>query len=138
MAGFAFTLSPGKLGEMVRARYYIPLGIRLPGVAAAFFVERVLDLLAMVLLALAVFAELGDYGKVLWLAVALVIAVLAVLALVPWPRVHERLRAGPTHGWRGKACHLTSTLSSARQFLTPGILTTGLALGLIAWGLEAV
>src|SRR5438309_2164336 len=30
VAGFAFTLSPGKLGELARARYYTALGVPLP------------------------------------------------------------------------------------------------------------
>src|SRR4051812_30576570 len=48
VAGFAYTLSPGKVGEMVRARYYVPLGVPMTKVAGAFFAERLLDLVAMI------------------------------------------------------------------------------------------
>ena len=51
IAGFAFTVSPGKVGEMARARYYSRLGISLPDVAGAFFVERLMDVMAMLVLA---------------------------------------------------------------------------------------
>ncbi|HET8869797.1 MAG TPA: lysylphosphatidylglycerol synthase domain-containing protein, partial [Aquabacterium sp.] len=40
MAGFAFTLSPGKLGEIVRSRYYLPKGVSVGALTGAFFVER--------------------------------------------------------------------------------------------------
>jgi uncharacterized protein (TIRG00374 family) len=140
MSGFAFTLSPGKLGEMVRARYYQPLGIPLSGLMAGFFVERLLDLLAMILLAVAVLAELQAYRQALWVAVGLVVGLLAMLALVPWPWVAQRVAQHRLAGTKpGKAVgSVVSMLGSARQFLTPGILVLSLGLGLLAWGAEAV
>lgn len=144
MSGFAFTLSPGKLGEMVRVRYYQPLGIPVASITAAFFVERLLDLLAMILLAVVVLAELEAYRQVLWMAVLLVVGLLAVLAGVPWPRVAASLEvrmAGRQQGQGrvfGAARSGVSMLNHARQFLTPGLLVAGLLLGLVAWGLEAV
>lgn len=140
MSGFAFTLSPGKLGEMVRVRYYQPLGIPVSSITAAFFVERLLDLLAMILLAVVVLAELQAYRQVLWVAVVLVVGLLAVLAGVPWHRVSQALAGRPqTQGRLFMAARsLVSMLSNARQFLTPGLLIAGLLLGLVAWGLEAV
>ncbi|RZI86228.1 MAG: flippase-like domain-containing protein [Rubrivivax sp.] len=140
MSGFAFTLSPGKLGEMVRARYYQPLGIPLGGITAAFFVERLLDLLAMILLAVVVLAELQAYRQVLWIAVALVIGLLVMLAFMPWLRVAEWMAAHQQASGRLLTAlrSVVTMLSSAGQFLTPGILVTGLLLGLVAWALEAV
>jgi uncharacterized protein (TIRG00374 family) len=138
MAGFAFTLSPGKLGEMVRARYYQPRGIPVSSVTAAFFVERLLDLLAMILLAAAVLTELKAYQSFLWVAVALVGGLLATLALVPWPRAQALLDGRPHGAVLKLAQGVVRMLSSARQFLTPGLLCAGLAMGLLAWGLEAV
>lgn len=140
MSGFAFTLSPGKLGEMVRARYYQPLGIPISGLMAGFFVERLLDLLAMILLAVAVLAELQAYRQALWVAVALVVGLLGMLALVPWPWVAERMaRHRRANSRLFKAAQSAVVmLGSARQFLKPGILAIGLSLGLVAWGAEAV
>lgn len=138
MAGFAFTLSPGKLGEMVRARYYQPRGIPVSSVTAAFFVERLLDLLAMILLAAMVLTELAAYQAFLWVALALVGGLLATLALVPWPRVQALLDAR-RHGRLLKMAQgVVTMLSSARQFLSPGLLGLGLGMGVVAWGLEAV
>ncbi|HEX5356129.1 MAG TPA: lysylphosphatidylglycerol synthase transmembrane domain-containing protein [Aquabacterium sp.] len=138
MSGFAFTLSPGKLGEMVRGRYYQPKGITMTQVTGAFFVERLLDLLAMIILAAAVLAELQAYQSFLWLAMGLVAGLLAAVALVPWPKVAQQLDLRP-HGKLVKAIQTVAhMLANARQFLSPGMLLMGLALGLMAWGAEAV
>src|SRR5882757_9861156 len=65
-AGFAYTVSPGKLGEMVRARYYEPFGVPLSDITAAFFAERLLDLIVMVMLAALLLAAFpGYHGAVL-------------------------------------------------------------------------
>lgn len=127
MAGFAFTLSPGKLGEMVRARYYVPKGLSISSLTGAFFVERLLDLLVMIILAAAVLAELQTYRFFFWIAVALVGGLLAMLALVPWGRI--RLPVGQ---------RVVTMLAHARQFLAPGVLVSSLLMGLAAWFAEAV
>jgi uncharacterized protein (TIRG00374 family) len=137
MAGFAFTLSPGKLGEMVRARYYQPRGIPLAAVTGAFFVERLLDLVVMILLAVAVLAELQAYRSFLWVAVALVGGLLASIALVPWGVVSDRLSRHP-HGRFVKTLEsVVRMFVSARMFLSPGMLLLGLAIGMAAWSCEA-
>jgi glycosyltransferase 2 family protein len=79
VAGFAFTVSPGKVGEMARARYYSRLGISLPDVAGAFFVERLMDVMAMLVVADALLVTIVCRVVTLWLAV--LIGWLAILAL---------------------------------------------------------
>lgn len=138
MAGFAFTLSPGKLGEMARARYYQAHGVPLSSVSGAFFVERILDLLAMILLAFAALLDADRYRGIIWVAAALVIGLLLVIGLCPWNRVGAWLarRAHPVPGHAGLTM-VVSTMVSARQLLTPGMLFVGLALGVVSWGAEA-
>ncbi len=141
MAGFAFTLSPGKLGEMVRARYYQPLGIPLSQVTGAFFIERLLDLLVMILLAVVVLADLEAYQQFLWVAVGLVGGLLAAVAVVPWARVsqalQQRQQTTPA-AWGKGASGVARMFASAQVFLSPGLLFVGVALGLVAWSAEAV
>lgn len=139
MAGFAFTLSPGKLGEMARARYYHAHGVPLSAVSGAFFVERILDLLAMILLAFAALLDADRYRGLIWVAAALVIALLLVIGLCPWSRVGawlDRRRSRPVPGQAGLAV-LVGTMVSARLLLSPGMLLLGLTLGVVSWGAEA-
>lgn len=138
MSGFAFTLSPGKLGEMVRARYYVPRGLPVSAVSGAFFIERLLDLVVMILLAVVVLAELEAYSQFLWVAVGLVGALLAGVAVLPWHSLAEQGGLPQAPKLLKLMAPLSRMLASARMFLSPGILLTGLLLGLLAWGAEAV
>jgi uncharacterized protein (TIRG00374 family) len=139
-AGFAFTVSPGKVGEMARARYYSRAGISLSDVAGAFFVERLLDVMAMLVLAALIATTAPRYHAAMWTAGGLVAVVLLVLALTPWsaiasslerasglPRVVTRLGTG-----------VAKALGAARSLLSPGALLCGFLLGLAAWGLEGM
>jgi uncharacterized protein (TIRG00374 family) len=139
-AGFAYTLSPGKLGEMARGRYYGALGVPLSDVAAAFFCERLLDLAAMVVLATLLLTATPGYGAVILGAAALVLCVLAVLSLAPWSALAMRLRgscAAPGY-LRRLLRSLVFALIATRALLRPGMLVQGFLLGLVAWGLEGV
>lgn len=145
IAGFAWTLSPGKVGEMVRARYYRPLGVPLAHVTAAFFAERLMDVLAMVALAALLLASSAHYrGAILGVGLVLV-ALLPILAFAPWGRIASALEARmtvpPGFGhwsralWRAPASAVHA-LACTRPLLRPAPLIGGLALAVCAWGLE--
>jgi uncharacterized protein (TIRG00374 family) len=137
-AGFAYTVSPGKVGEMVRARYYVPLGVPVSDVAAAFFAERFLDLVAMVALAALLFSSASTYhGAILGGAIGAVCVLLA-LALLPWPAIAATIGSTtriPTP-LRKVLASAARMLASTRTLLRPGMLMPGFLLGLLAWGLE--
>jgi glycosyltransferase 2 family protein len=140
IAGFAFTLSPGKVGEMARARYYSRLGISLPDVAGAFFIERLLDLIAMVVLAALIATAAPQYQFATWSAGAITVGLLVVLAVLPWSGLASRLEAGaglPRTVARA-AAGAAKALGAARSLLSPGTLLFGFVLGLVAWGLEGL
>lgn len=138
IAGFAYTVSPGKVGEMVRARYYLPLGIPVRDTAAAFFAERFLDLVAMVGLAALLFVGSSTYSNFVMAAAAGAVIILLALALLPWPAIAA---------WIDSSSHLPQKvnsllakvarlLGSTRTLLRPGMLLAGFGIGLCAWGLE--
>lgn len=140
VAGFAFTVSPGKVGEMARARYYSRLGVSLSDVAGAFFVERLMDVMAMLVLAALMAAAAPSYHAAMWSAGIMVIVALVCLSVTPWnaiagwleadhrlPRAVVRLGSG-----------VTKALSAARTLLSPGALFFGFLMGLAAWGLEGI
>jgi uncharacterized protein (TIRG00374 family) len=140
IAGFAFTVSPGKVGEVARARYYSHHGISLPDVAGAVFVERLMDVVAMLALATLIATAVPRYHGAMWTAGGLVAVVLVALTVTPWspiadwlesvrhlPRAVARLGAG-----------VARALAAARLLLSPGPLLFGFLLGLAGWGLEGL
>jgi uncharacterized protein (TIRG00374 family) len=140
VAGFAFTVSPGKVGEMARARYYSRLGVSLSDVAGAFFVERLMDVMAMLVLAALLATAAPRYHVAMWSAGIMVVVVLIGLSLTPWAaiarwfEVTQRLpRAAARFG-----AGATKALGAARTLLSPSALLFGFLMGLAAWGLEGI
>ena len=136
VAGFAFTVTPGKAGEAVRSVYLRASGVAWSPGLAALAVERVLDLTAMVMLAALAFRVFADQA---WPALLLVAGVAAGLYGVTRPGVASWLVGWlPDRGrWlEGKAGTLR-VLDQARLLLAPQRLLGGLGLGVAAWAAEA-
>jgi uncharacterized membrane protein YbhN (UPF0104 family) len=138
LAGFAFTVSPGKVGEMARARYYSQFGVSLSDVAGAFFVERLMDVIAMTALAALIVTAAPRYQFAMWSAGVLIVVALVTLRVLPWRRIAVALEA------RTQLPRLVirlgvgaaRALAAARCLLGTGPLLLGFVLGLAAWGLE--
>ncbi|HUN74145.1 MAG TPA: lysylphosphatidylglycerol synthase transmembrane domain-containing protein [Steroidobacteraceae bacterium] len=140
VAGFAYTLSPGKVGEMARARYYTRHGVPLSDVAAAFLVERLLDVVVMVALAGLIASASARYRAATFTAAALAAVAVVALAVLPWKTLATRIdRAGHLPAWlRSSFLQGTRSLSAARELLRPSMLAVGFLVGLLAWGFEGV
>jgi uncharacterized protein (TIRG00374 family) len=138
IAGFAYTVSPGKVGEMMRARYYLPKGVPLADVTAAFFAERLLDVISMLFLASLLLTALGRFAGFLAVVVVGVVAVLAAVALLPWQTIKTRLAAASWIASRPRQIlgGLATAFASTKPLLGPGLLASGFLTGLLAWGLE--
>lgn len=137
VAGFAFTVTPGKAGEAVRSVYLRAAGVPWSPGLAALAVERVLDLTAMVMLAALALRVFDDQA---WPALLLVAGVAAGLLGVTRPGVASWLLGWlPDRGrWaEGKAGTLR-VLDQARLLLAPQRLLGGLGLGVVAWAAEAL
>lgn len=136
LAGFAFTVTPGKAGEAVRSVYLKSAGVAWSPGLAALAVERVLDLTAVVVLAALALRIFADHALP---AVLLVVAVAAVLLLVTRPMVARWLLAWlPARGrWGRLKLGGMAVLEQTRVLLAPKRLLGGLALGVVAWGAEA-
>jgi uncharacterized protein (TIRG00374 family) len=142
-AGFAYTVSPGKVGEIVRARYFVPLGVPVGNVAASFFAERLLDLLAMAVLAALLFTTAsqnrammitGTVGAVGALALLLVLTLVPWAAVSEWLKTHERI----PRPVRALLVKISTALVATRALLSPGLLLAGFILGFVAWGMEGL
>lgn len=140
IAGFAFTVSPGKVGEMARARYYSRAGATLPNVAGAFFVERLMDVTAMIVLAALIVTTAPRYEFLMWSAGAMAVAVLALVGILPWAFLADGLESAT---WMPRvltraAGGAARVFGAARSLLSPGVLLLGFALAFLAWGLEGL
>jgi len=139
VAGFAFTATPGKVGELVRIRYLQPMGVPPQRVIAAFVYERALDVL--VVLALASLAA-TPLGLLPFAAAFVALVVLAVVLLARNPHWATRVAAIPQRwGWHGLA-RLMETLgegfAGVRVWTNPAALTVSLLLGAVAWSVQSL
>ncbi len=139
LGGFAFTTTPGKAGEAVRSLYLKRHGMAWVDSLAAFFTERFVDLVAMVLLALVAALAFPQYQ---WPVLAVSALVIVLLPLVHANQVQafvgRRFEALPSERLRTAGTRLIELLKSASTLLRSGPLYAGLALGIIAWGAEGV
>ena len=79
LAGFAFTATPGKLGELLRIRYLAPQGVPPWRVLAAFVYERAFDLMAVLLLAALVISQNDIFIFIFIFVLGFVVILLTVL-----------------------------------------------------------
>jgi uncharacterized protein (TIRG00374 family) len=139
VAGFAFTASPGKAGELVRIRYHAPFGIGAAQVFSAFLFERACDLVAVLVLSCLALAQPG----LLLLAAAFVALLLAAIGvLARWPallgRAADALAARGHPKLAGTLRAVRDGFAGCRIWLTLPDLSIGLAVGLAAWALTAL
>jgi uncharacterized protein (TIRG00374 family) len=139
LGGFAFTVSPGHAGEAVRSLYLREHGVTYTQSIATLFVERMLDLLTMIVLASLVVLISPAFS---WLLVGMAtIAIFAVTlisrpALPDWlERVAARRTGRRSAKWLTAAANL---LRSSRQLLRPRLLFSGLLLGIASWAAEGL
>jgi uncharacterized protein (TIRG00374 family) len=139
LAGFAFTATPGKMGELVRIRYLIPMGVAPWKVLAAFVYERAFDLIVVLLLATLLIGQKDIFVA----AFGFVLLILAALILVA---LNYRLVTKLIYYLRLKNCHrmakifriLRDGLSGCRLWLTPLDVTIALVLGFLAWSITSL
>ncbi len=136
VAGFAFTVTPGKAGEAVRSVYLKTAGVPWSPGLAALAVERVLDLTAMVMLAA---LALRIFADQMLPALLLAVGVAGMLVVVTRPGMARWLLAWlPERGrWMRLKGGALAVLEHARLLLAPKRLLGGLGLGVLAWGAEA-
>ncbi|MDX2287906.1 MAG: lysylphosphatidylglycerol synthase transmembrane domain-containing protein [Hyphomicrobiaceae bacterium] len=134
IAGFAFTASPGKAGELLRVRYYAAWGVPAPTVIACFVLERFLDLLVLLAISVPAFAEASGFA----VAVGFVGAVgAAVASAIRWRRSGRNIVAVMRRlGLRRASQLVRIVLLGVEQisaFANIRNLSVGLMLGAAAW-----
>jgi uncharacterized protein (TIRG00374 family) len=141
LSGFAMGLTPGKSGELSKSYWLRELAppARAPFARTApiVFAERLVDGVAMLLLAAAGLTAFR-FGTVPLLAVA-ALAALAIAILQAHPLVHLILRGMARRPRFTRVATLGDTLyTSARELLTLRRLAFAVGVGFVSWGGECV
>ncbi len=139
LSGFALTASPGKIGELIRIRYFAKFGIPARLVVACFVFERALDV--SILLAYA--TPLGVSAQGHWSIIFFVVVLLCLITIMvrfsgavltmayfakhaAYPRVARGLRA------------VGGGFAEMTKFAKPYEVAASLLFGLAAWGLQSL
>jgi uncharacterized protein (TIRG00374 family) len=132
-AGFALTVTPGKAGEALRSLYLHRFGVPWTRSLAALIVERLLDILALFLLAigfLKAFFGSWIYGALLCISVAVFLLMLRSSFL--YQKVLPLLAVNRFESNLGSIVH------EVRNFVSPGLFGFGMSVGTVAWIAEAI
>lgn len=138
MGGFAFTVSPGKAGEAVRSIYLRDHGVSYSQSLAAFFVERLQDLLSIVVLASLIVLDHETYRPLLFGVMAVVALALLTVSrpwLPQWISDHGARRTGRI---AQLLTGIADVLRSSDRLLKPRLLVFGILTGVISWGAEGL
>ncbi|WP_176256730.1 lysylphosphatidylglycerol synthase transmembrane domain-containing protein [Derxia lacustris] len=142
LSGFSLTLTPGKVGEALRSAYLARLDVPTSTSLSVFVLERLMDMVAMLALALPVLG-LWKMGALSLAAIAVI--GLGVIALLRQPALPLRaigaLRAqAERSGWHRALglARLAQRLIEQTGALAGHRPLPMLALSFVAWGLEGV
>lgn len=138
IAGFALTMTPGKAGEAMRSLYLKQHGIAHQRSIGALFVERIMDLLTILLMAGLGVSFLSG-GQSFWAVIITVTIISGAIAVVKIPK-KKIINSDFVQRLPDKIRHIIvfveSMLDNANDLLSMRFICIGLFLGLIAWGLE--
>ncbi len=139
LSGFALTVSPAKAGEALRGVYLREHGVGYSASVGALFAERLLDLLAMILLASLILASLPAYRPLVSGILGVAIAMIAGASSPALPRWIDAWRQRPHRPLLARALTAASNLlRSAATLLHPRLMLAGTTLGVISWGCEGL
>lgn len=135
LAGFAFTVSPGKVGELVRIRYFSTSGVAAGHVIGAFIFERCCDLIVLLILS-SLYPGAAELLPVAVVFVAIILMGTAALASKPaiLQAIDTRLQASAWFRLSTAIRSLSLGIQDLRTWCRLPDIALGLGLGLIAWG----
>lgn len=137
LSGFALSTTPGKAGEAIRSLYLHRYGVGYHQSISVLFVERLLDMMAIALLAVVACVYFPDYR---WVAAVAVVAALVALILLhqAWAINALEAQASRFGKLEKPVKHIVIMLRSALLLMKNRQLLGGLFLGIIAWGGEGI
>lgn len=139
LAGFALTTTPGKAGEMLRSVFLRDHGIPYSKSLAAFFAERLCDLIAvLILVAVGAWRHESAQPIILGLGVMLILG-LGLLHTPGWLRAIEtRIGRLLKPRLRNFLLSAIETVLQFRRCFAFSTMIYAIVLGLFAWGAEGL
>ena len=135
-SGFALTTSPGKVGEMLRSVLLKPHGVPSAASVAAFFAERVSDLLSILVLAAVGLWAYAPARPVVGLALATVAIALLLVQRTALIAAVDRWAAARPQKWARLVVKLCDVILHFRRCFSLPAMSMGLLIGVIAWFAE--
>lgn len=134
LSGFAFTVTPGKVGELSRTRYLASYGVSSRSVVSGFFYERCLDLLTVMFLGVMFFTSSSFYPIVVVFVLLIVSAVLGCVIYSARIRLLARIpfRLGYLRT-AGLLLYVSRVAYEIKGWCQWNILAQSVCLGLVAW-----
>jgi uncharacterized protein (TIRG00374 family) len=132
LSGFALTASPGKVGELIRIRYFNRMGVPSWKVFAGFVFERTLDVLVVFLLCLIGFNNFATLIIPLcfvFMVVGIIILLIRYSVLIP----NFLSRLGASGRLFEVSKKIRDGFQGVKVWLTPLDITVAFSLGVIAW-----
>jgi len=139
LAGFALTVTPGKVGEVLKS-YLLKRseGVAIARTAPIVLAERVTDLVACLLLVVAGVFAFGSSPRVLTVITAGALLLTAIVLPVAWPALGRFLidLLARLPGVRRFGPKLVELHDATQEVLAPRPFLIALALSLVAWAAE--
>jgi uncharacterized protein (TIRG00374 family) len=136
LTGFALTTTPGKAGETIRGVLLRKRSVPYPVSFAAFFSERLSDLLAVVLLALLGLSSYAPARPLVAIGAILVFVGMVMLTNQGFANWLEG-RVSGTSRRHMLLRHVRAVLQQARRCHAPTLLAGATVLSIVAWAAEA-
>lgn len=138
LSGFALTASPGKVGELLRIRYFSRFGISAERVISAFVFERSLDLAVVFFFAAMVIPDL----QMIWLAFSITVLFLVSLfvAVIHHKKITQLGLYFMQKRWLEMSRFfkfLANVLESCGSWIKLPPMIIGLTIGVAAWSVTS-
>lgn len=138
IAGFAFTMTPGKTGEAMRTLYLKQYGVKSDVSLGAFFVERLMDLLTILLLAAVGLSFLGKASAVYagWVTLAVIVAIVLFVKFPKQRFFETKFFHALPNKLQASLVFMDQMFLKANDLLSFKLFVLGLTIGVVAWGVE--
>jgi uncharacterized protein (TIRG00374 family) len=134
LSGFALTATPGKIGELLRIRYFSRLGVRHQLIISAFIYERAFDLIVVLLIAFLAAAQLGAFPLISSFVLFVITTIFLFSKNPSWlGLISIKLRSYHLRKLSSLVKALRDGIQGIHLWINPLDLCVSFAIGFIAW-----